>query len=222
MLKVKDIRAQLIKQYTNEKFVTDKTGVKTVEIIGAHFVANEPAIFHKPNEEYIERELTWYKSMSLHVEDIPGKCPEIWKQVASKDGTINSNYGWCVWSKENGNQYNSCLSELKKNPDSRRAIMIYNRPSMHIDYCKNGMSDFMCCQNTMHFIRNNELISIVTYRSQDAIFGYANDYAWADYIHNNLANDLSVKTGNIIWNAGSLHVYERHFKYIQEALPHYE
>ena len=89
----------------HEDFVIDKTGVKTVEMIGAQFVADESLIFGGLNHDYIERELQWYKSMSLNVNDIPGKGPEIWKQVCDESGYIHSNYGWCEWSDKNGRQY---------------------------------------------------------------------------------------------------------------------
>ena len=39
----------------------DKTGVKCIELIGASFLANEPAIFGTPNIEYIKKEIEWYE-----------------------------------------------------------------------------------------------------------------------------------------------------------------
>ena len=53
----KDI-AEIFKKHLDAgHFVNDRTGVKTIEIIGASFVADKPAIFGTPNEEYIEKEL---------------------------------------------------------------------------------------------------------------------------------------------------------------------
>jgi hypothetical protein len=94
MFNVEDIREYFIQELQAERFVTDKTGVKTIEMIGAIFEADEPTIFGELNEDYIDRELEWYKSMSLYVDDIPGITPAIWKQVADRGGKINSNYGW--------------------------------------------------------------------------------------------------------------------------------
>lgn len=201
-------------------FVTDKTGVKTVEIINAAFFANEPSIFGTVNHDYVERELEWYKSMSLNVNDIPGGPPEIWKMVANPNGYINSNYGWCIYSQQNGNQYENVLNELIKNPLSRRATMIYNRPTMHEDYNKGGMSDFMCTNAVQYLIRNNKVNALVYMRSNDAVFGYKNDYAWQKHVLEQLVTDLrnewleTLEIGDIYWNVASLHVYERHFKFI--------
>ncbi len=63
-------------------------------------------------------------------------------------------------------------------------------------------------------------------RSNDAIYGYKNDYFWHNYVF-----DLAVKhladmqdeysegpltRGNMYWNAGTLHIYPRHFHLITE------
>jgi thymidylate synthase len=216
MLKVSDIRQHFINELAAENFVIDKTGVKTIEMIGANFEADQPTIFGEVNEEYVERELDWYKSMSLYVKDIPGKTPAIWEQVASTEGKINSNYGWAIYHKNNGLQYLNVLNELHTNPNSRRAVMIYTRPSMWEDYNENGMSDFMCTNAVQYMIRDERLIVVVQMRSNDVVFGYRNDYAWQNYVADQLCDDLQlVREPKIIWNVGNLHVYERHFDMVK-------
>jgi thymidylate synthase len=129
---------------------------------------------------------------------------------------INSNYGWCIWSERNSFQYDNVLKELQANPDSRRASMIYNRPSMHYDYNANGMNDFMCTYANAFFIRDKKLISHYIMRSNDSVFGYNNDYAWARHVQNKLAADLGIVAGDLIWTASNLHVYERHFDLLKD------
>lgn len=211
-----DIKSKLIELYNNNEFVIDKNGGKTVEIINANFIADKPYILREQNNEYISREIEWYKSESRYVKDIPGVVPEIWNSISSTDGKINSNYGWCIFSKENGSQYDHVLSELKMNENSRRATMIYNRPSMHTDYKENGMNDFICTTSNQFFIRNNKLVSLYVMRSNDVVFGYNNDYAWAKWVQNKLSEDLNIEPGELLWSVASLHVYERHFKYLQK------
>jgi thymidylate synthase len=212
MLKVQDIRDHFIGELMDSNFVTDKTGVKTIEMIGATFEADELTIFGEVNDEYVERELEWYKSMSLYVDDIPGKTPAIWQQVASMHGKINSNYGWAIWHSKNYCQYENVRHELMNFPNSRRAVMIYTRPSMWDDYNENGMSDFMCTNAVQYMIRDGQLVAIVQMRSNDVVFGYRNDYAWQKYVANQLTKDLGLDVEpKIIWHVGNLHVYERHF-----------
>lgn len=217
-LQVEDIRDEFCHALFNGMYVTDKTGVKTIEIVGASFIADEEFIFGALNDEYIARELEWYKSQSLFVKDIPGGAPAIWEQVSSKNGEINSNYGWAIWSEENCSQYNMCIGELGNNPDTRRAIMIYTRPSMQFDYCRDGMSDFMCTNTVQYLIRDKKIHAVVNMRSNDVVFGFRNDYAWQKHVLDKLVADLNegdpsreYEAGDIIWNVGSLHVYSRHF-----------
>lgn len=221
MKKVKDIRDIFIKKLQNEEFITDKSGVQLVEIIAAQFITDEDFIFGTPNDEWHNRELTWYISQSLNVNDIPPPIPTIWKKIADENGFINSNYGWAVFSKENGNQFNMAFNALAKNPYTRQSIMIYNRPSMHTDWNENGKEDFMCMQNTQHFIRNNKLITVVNIRSSDLIFGYKGDLFWVKYVVQKLYEQLvfkypNLEIGDIVWNAGSAHIYARHFHLIEK------
>ena len=186
-----------------------------LEIVGASFIADEEIIFGTPNKEYIAKEIDWYESQSLSVYDMPNP-PKIWRDIACNDGYINSNYGWCIYSDFNYNQYDNVVRELKKNPDSRRAIMIYTRPSMHLDAIENGRNDFMCTNAVTYFIRDNKLHSVVQMRSNDAVFGYKNDYAFQSYVMDKLCEDLEIERGDMHWQVASLHVYPRHYYLIKE------
>jgi thymidylate synthase len=194
-----------------EATMTGLTGNTTIEIIGASFIADEEAIFGEVNWDYVKREEEWYNSMSLNVNDIPGGAPAIWKAVADKDGFINSNYGAIIFSDWNGHQYENCLKELTQNPESRRAVMIYTRPTMWSEYNLKGRSDFICSNAVQYLIRNEELHAIVQMRSNDAIMGFKNDRAWQQHVQEKLANELNISTGKIYWQVGSLHVYARHY-----------
>lgn len=221
MQTIQDIRSYFISALENEEYVEDKTGVKTLDLVGASFLADAPAIFGTPNEEYISREIAWYESQSLNVEDIPGETPAIWKSISSDSGKINSNYGYLISSEENFNQYQKVLTQLLVDRQSRRAVMIYQRPTMHTDFCIDGMSDFICTNAVQYLIRGNQVNAVVQMRSNDVIFGYRNDYAWQLHVLQNLVADINrlgesdYSVGDIIWQVGSLHVYERHFKFVK-------
>ncbi len=206
-----DVRDELAAELMAGNFVTDKTGVRTVEIPGVSFKATEDTVFGDVNRDYVARELEWYASMSLSVEDIPPPVPQIWRQVADRDGYINSNYGWMLFSEENGSQYDRVLAELRANPGSRRAVAIYTRPTMWLDYNKNGRSDFCCTNTVQYLVRDGKIHAVVQMRSNDAVFGYKNDYAFQLNVLRSAALSLGVEPGDIVWQVGSLHVYERHF-----------
>jgi thymidylate synthase len=65
-------------------------------------------------------------------------------------------------------------------------------------------------------IRDKRLIVVVQMRSNDVVFGYRNDYAWQNYVADQLCDDLQLyREPKIIWNVGNLHVYERHFDMVK-------
>lgn len=192
----------------------------TIEILGASFIATEPTIFGRPNE-YIQRELKWYESMSLKVDDIPGETPAIWKSIAAEDGTVNSNYGYLFWSPENHYQARRVVDMLVRYPETREAVAIYTRPTMHDDAFENGRRDFICTNAVHYELRNGKLNLVVQMRSNDVIFGYKNDYAWQkhtqlwvlDQLHH-IVPDRQYRAGTIYWQVASLHIYRRHWHYL--------
>jgi len=222
MQNVQDIRNHFLRALIEENFTTDRTGSKTIELLGASFIANENAIFGTPNEDYIQKELEWYDSESTNIYDISNEPPKAWKMTANDHGEINSNYGNLIYNAKHYNQYYNVLSELRGNEDSRRASMVYQRPSIWVDYNDNGKNDFICTNAVTYYIRDDQLHCVVQMRSNDVVFGYKNDYAWQEHILHQLCEDINeyqgrapLTVGNIHWQVQNLHVYERHFDLVK-------
>ena len=103
--------------------------------------------------------------------------------------------------------------------------MIYTRPSIQQEYCRDGMHDFICTYAVQCFLNDTDdgysLDYIVYMRSNDAVFGFNNDALWHTHVHHLLQEELErrlnkpVTIGTMYWNAASLHIYERHFKYLE-------
>ena len=210
-MRVSNIRRELLDKYNAQ----DLNDEGMVELIGVSFIADEPSIFGKVDKAYVEKELNWYYSKSLSVYDMFNP-PAIWKTIASSEGLINSNYGWCLFHEDNHSQYESVKKHLLANPNTRQAIAIYNRPSMHTDCSTDGMSDFICTNGVMYRQIDGKLHATVQMRSNDVVFGYKNDYAWQLHILNRLCNTLNLKRGNITWQVASLHIYPRHFGILED------
>lgn len=226
---VQDIRQYFIDELKDKNFTIDKTGAKTIELIGASFIADENAIFGSPNQEYIDAEIRWYETQSTNIntlEKIYGKKPAAWTYSANDYGEINSNYGTLIYSAKYYSQMWKAVDELIDNPDSRRACMVYNRPSIWKEYNEQGKSDFICTNAVTYYIRDNKVHAVVQMRSNDAVFGYKNDYAWQKYILKDVCEEVNryrrrkklseYTTGNIHWQVQNLHVYERHFTLIKD------
>jgi thymidylate synthase len=221
-------------KFLYEKLLKQEFINETVEIIDAHFKLNPMKPYldfgtkKKASRKYIVKEIAWYLSNNLsilgYVDDV-----EIWKKIATKNtGYVNSNYGWCLFSRENGEQYKNALQQLLDNPDGRQSVCIYTRPSIQIEW-NDGIHadhDFICTHISQHLIRNKKLEYIVYQRSADQIFGVINDFAWHSFIYQKMLCELNEKglfinPGIIHYNAGSAHIYERHYQLLKDIISEY-
>jgi hypothetical protein len=103
MYTTEEIKELLLTKYEKGDFRilgggNDKQQTKTVELQNIQFVANKDHIIRKANYDYAQREIQWYHTMSLNVNDIPGGAPTMWSACATEEGIINSNYGWMIYS----------------------------------------------------------------------------------------------------------------------------
>ena len=172
-------------------------------------------------KKYVKAELDWYKSMDLSIIGHEGiESNPTWQSCCTKDEKkeVNSNYGWCVFSEENGSQYDNCLEVLKKDKTTRNAIIMYNRPEIYKDYKRDGMHDMICTFMSHFFIRLNRLYMIHNMRSNDVRYGFiCSDLAWNCFVYQNMYEDLKstypdLEVGTIIWTSDSMHLYSRHFE----------
>jgi len=171
----------------------------------------------KLNLDYLKAELEWYKSGDLNPDKIK-EYAKMWDNIRNPDGTINSNYGHFVFKQQiNGiSQFEWCENVLKKDIDSRQAIINYNQP-MH-KFKEN--KDFVCTIAQQFRIKDNKLDSRVVMRSNDLIYGFSYDVPWFTYVQEELANKLQIESGRYIHHAWSLHVYERHFDMLRQIAKH--
>lgn len=181
-------------------------------------------ILNRPfKHDYLKKEHDWYMSQDLSIKGWMDDI-KIWNWCASKDDKqeINSNYGWCVFSHQNGDQYENCLKKLKEDVNTREALMIYTRPSMHEDAIERGKHDFMCTISAQVMIRENRLLYIATQRSCDLVTGFSFDFPWHCFVYQMMYEELKqsypeLEVGPIFYNIASLHVYDRH----EELLKNY-
>ena len=97
--------------------------------------------------------------------------------------------------------------------DSRRASIPINQP--HHKFM--NKLDIPCTQHIQFFIRDNRLHLGVSMRSNDIIFGMCNDIftfcMFQQLMFNELRNHYKdLELGRYYHHAGSLHLYDRHYK----------
>lgn len=214
----------------NQRLSESDTETGTLELTGVSFNADEPSILGIPDYDYICREIAWYDSASRSVSDMPAPVPPIWKMIADENGEVNSNYGRLVYHEDNGGQFQQVARTLRNSPMSRQAVMIYTRPDIHAT----AGGDFICTNVVQYLIREDRLNAVVQMRSNDAVFGYRNDYAWQRVVMVRLLRELKatadatfpanaeilskLKMGTITWQVGSLHIYPRHYALLEAAV----
>lgn len=167
----------------------------------------------KSNEDYLHKEKEWYASKSLNaLTDIT-----IWNNIKDLSGQVNSNYGYLVYSKGNFNQFHHVVKKLKEDRNTRQAIILYNRPSIHLEANDLGGKDFICTLAQHFFIRDNKLDCIVSMRSCDAFYGLFYDLPWFENVYNDVFNQLdNIEKGTLTFVANSFHCYERHFDLLEK------
>ena len=186
----------------------------------------------KTNLKYLLGEFIWYVSGS---NDPAGILPysKFWDQIRNsgdfseyEKGTINSNYGTrlfghpeapgAFWEAPNIqpiNQWQETLELLARDKDTRQAIMNIHVPSdRHV-----GNKDVPCTLTLHWFIRENKLHLIVNMRSNDVILGFTNDVFQFTMLQEAMAVQLKatypeLELGHYFHNAGSMHIYDRHFE----------
>lgn len=164
-------------------------------------------------DKYWDKELKWYLSGSLNVEDTPAK---FWKTIADDNGLVTSNYGYLALLEEKYEDYGGesinpierIMEVFKWDKDSRQAIIHYGE-SRHFWA---GNKDTPCCVNNQFFIRDGKLKMIVNMRSNDAILGLQYDWRWFTYLHKLIGEKLEVPLGELYYNIASLHLYERDYE----------
>ena len=104
-----------------------------------------------------------------------------------------------------GYQEQFVINELKRNPDSRRAVIDIRRLS---DMKTN---DPACLQHIQYFIRDNKLHCKVLFRSNDACKAtFMNAFALI-MLQKRIADELGVEVGTYTHRANSFHCYEKDF-----------
>ena len=211
------MRRQFQEAYAKHKDECVSGSVDTIEIIGASFLASEPSLFGTVNEDEVAAEISWYLSQSTNLNQLylTNPSPE-WQARSNQYGEINSNYGYLIFSSKHGDQFFNALAELRNGENSRRATMVYTRPDIWRDYKDQGKNDFISTNAVTYYIRDGLLHTVAQLRSNDAVFGYKNDYAWQVYVRDALLDNLSgVRAGDIYWQVQSLYVPKCHFHLLE-------
>ena len=199
------------------EFYYDTIRTHGVEHCGAKAIFNEGFTILNPMDnaiktpwrkwqpQYAMDEWDWYMTADNSIktfEAIRGKksVPEVWYNHANDEGKVMSNYGW-QWAR--GEQIDYVVNELKRDPQSRRALLtMYDGKdnSLYTD-------DTPCTLNASFTILNGVLNMTIMMRSNDLIWGFCNDQYCFSLLQELIANRLEIAVGEYHHFNVNFHIY---------------
>lgn len=165
------------------------------------------------SKEYLMAELVWYFAGRNDVEFI-GSFAKMWKEISDDGQTNNSAYGYLMRYQHGFDQIEKIIELLKKDPDSRRAVINLNVPNQFVIETK----DEPCTIALQFMIRRDELCCTAMMRSNDIWFGFPYDVAFFTELQKYIAFRLEIPVGSYTHFAVSLHMYERDFEKIRKVV----
>jgi len=155
------------------------------------------------NEEYAAAEWSWYLSGDPRVTtlgELYGKIPAIWKNMADKNGEVNSNYGY-QWRRND--QLENVINILKHGYDTRQAaISIYDGKEIN-----KYEFDTPCTYAVQFTVVQGKLYMSVYMRSNDLWYGFCNDQYQFASLQEMVAERLNLPVGTYYHHAHNLHLY---------------
>lgn len=226
------------------EYVCAPRGQKIYEVTDAVVKISEPdskplvTLDTKRNEvmeRYSAKEHEVYQSMTTKAEDFT-KISKFWDTLKNPDGTINSSYlylikgladhGNPVFEAQRSNgvgEYRTpwlwCVESLKRDKDSRQAIMRFSRPEHQ--WLQNA--DQVCTLDGVWHIREDKLNLSINMRANDLVKGYAYDCLFFMGLMDDMLEDLRPSYPDLIKGsythiARSLHIYERDIDTVNKML----
>lgn len=167
-----------------------------------NIITNTP---RKWDEKKAKAEFDWYMSGSNKVADIAEVLPR-WKEFSDDGVTVNSAYGH-IWMP----QLDFIIAKIRNNKYTRQAVLTLHNSKNFLNY---SGKDCVCTLSIQFLFRNNALDMHVNMRSNDIVWGFCNDqYAFSN-LQKYVCDKLHVSIGNYYHYAVSMHIYERHYKFI--------
>ena len=201
----------------------DRTGTGTLSIFGgqARFDLREnfPLLTTKKlHLKSIIYELLWFLRGDTNVRYLNEHGVTIWDEWANADGDLGRVYGaqWRDWRGENGvrvDQIDKVISEIKRNPQSRRLIVnAWNAAEIE------KMALPPCHVLFQFYVQDGELSCQLYQRSADLFLGVPFNIASYSLLTLMVAQVVDLTPGDFVHTFGDLHLYQNHLEQAREQL----
>lgn len=170
-------------------------------------IANNVISIRDISPLYLFGELLWYFNGCNSCKYI-SKFSSFWAKLTDDGVTSNSAYGYLLKEKHGFDQIEKIIELLRKDPQSRRAVLNINVPNVHVIETK----DEPCTIAIQFLVRDEKLHCTVMMRSNDIWFGTPYDWAFFMELQKVVADKLGLAYGTYTHFATSLHLYDRNYE----------
>lgn len=196
---------------------TDRTGTGTLSVFGhqMRFDLSEgfPLVTTKKlHLKSIIVELLWFLSGATNTQYLKEHGVSIWDEWADAEGNLGPVYGkqWRSWETPDGatiDQITNVVSDLKRNPDSRRIIVTAWNPG---DLSKMALAPCHCL--FQFYVTDGKLSCQLYQRSADVFLGVPFNIASYALLTMMMAQVTGLKPGDFVHTFGDAHLYLNHLE----------
>ena len=201
----------------------DRTGTGTLSVFGYQMRFDLAAGFpllttNKLHTKSVIYELLWFLAGDTNVRYLHEHGVTIWDEWAGADGDLGPIYGyqWRSWPAPNGehiDQLSNVLTELRRNPNSRRLIVsawnVGDIPRMKLPPC-HAFFQF--------YVAGGKLSCQLYQRSADIFLGVPFNIASYALLTHLVAQQSDLGVGDFVWTGGDCHLYLNHLEQVETQL----
>lgn len=202
---------------------SDRTGTGTLSVFGYQSRFNLQEGFpllttKKLHTRSIFYELLWFLRGETNIQFLKDNKVTIWDEWASENGDLGPIYGkqWRYWESADGktvDQISNVIDQIKKNPDSRRHLVIAFNPG---DIEKMALPP--CHAFFQFYVANGKLSCQLYQRSADIFLGVPFNIASYALLTHMVAQVCDLKVGDFIHTLGDAHIYSNHMEQVKLLL----
>jgi thymidylate synthase len=202
---------------------TDRTGTGTISCFGyqMRFDLQEgfPLVTTKKlHLKSIIHELLWFLKGETNIAYLKENGVGIWDEWADENGDLGPVYGkqWRSWEGAGGetiDQVTEVISQIKRNPDSRRLIInAWNVSEL------SRMALMPCHVLFQFYVADGKLSCQLYQRSADVFLGVPFNIASYALLTMMMAQVCNLEPGEFIHTFGDVHIYNNHMEQVQLQL----
>ena len=198
---------------------SDRTGTGTRSVFGYQMRFDLQEGFpllttKKVHTKSIIHELLWFLKGETNIRYLKENGVSIWDEWADENGNLGPVYGsqWRSWQSADGktvDQISQVVSQIKKNPDSRRLI---------VSAWNVGEIDKMklppCHAFFQFYVADGKLSCQLYQRSADIFLGVPFNIASYALLTLMMAQVCNLQPGEFIHTLGDAHIYSNHFEQV--------